>query len=684
MRPHHSLIATTALSLTASITGAQVAPPAHGIDVAGMDPTTVPGDDFYRYANGGWLKTATIPPDQATWGNFQQLRQATLERTRALMEDAENGNAAAATTERKVGDYYASFLDEATIERKGLAPLRAELDAVAAITDSSGFARFVGATQRIDVDPMNNTNFHTEHLFGLWVAPGFEDPGRYWPYMLQGGIGLPDRQYYLDAGPGMDEIRAEYRTHIAALLNAAGMADAEAKAERIFELEKKIAEAQESRVDSEDVAKANNPWARADFAVKAPGFDWAAYFDAAGLEDQQTFIVWQPAAIAGIAEIVSETPLDLCKDYLAYHLLNHYAPYLPAAFAEQSFAFYGKVLSGTPEQSARWKRAVAATNAALGEAVGRLYVERYFPPEAKAAAETMVENIIAAWRRRIDALDWMAPATKAEAQKKLAALYIGIGYPEKWRDYADLAVVNGDALGNVMRSELFEYRYWTARLGRIVDRKLWTMDPQTVNAVNLPLQIALNFPAAILQPPFFDPKAPTAANYGGIGAVIGHEISHSFDNQGAKFDARGALRNWWTKADFAHFQASADRLVTQYDAYAPFPDLHVNGRLTLGENIADLAGISSSHDAWVMSLGEKAAPEDSGFSGEQQFFLSFAQIWRTKYREAAERRQILTNEHAPGPYRAATVRNLNAWYPAFDVKPGETLYLTPHDRVQVW
>jgi len=657
-------------------------PVAHGIDAAGIDRSVKPGDDFFSYANGSWIKKTEIPADQAGWGSFSQLREATTLRNRALMEAAEK--AKPGTAARKVGDYYASFMDGAKIEGAGLAPLKSELDAIAAIADASGVARQLGASQRIDVDPLNNTNFYTDHLFGLWVAPGFNDPGHYTPYLLQGGLGLPDREYYLADNAKMADIRAKYLAHIVAVLKLEGVADGDARAQKIFDLEKTIAGAQESRTDSEDILKANNAWTREDFAAKAPGFDWAAYFEAAGLSKQNNFIVWQPGAVTVLAKIVAATPVEVWKDYLAYHEVNRYSPFLPKAFADENFDFYGHILSGTPQQRDRWKRAVDATNAALGDAMGQLYVKRYFPPAAKAKALVMVNAIRAALERRIDALDWMSPETRAKAKEKVAALYVGIGYPEHWRSYAGYDVVEGEALGNQLRSELFDYHYWTRRLGAPVDRSQWSMTPQTVNAVNLPLQNALNFPAAILQRPFFDAAAPTAVNFGGIGVTIGHEISHSFDNQGAEFGAQGELTNWWTKADFDHFTASAERLAQQYDTYKPFPDLAVNGHLTLGENIADLGGLSASHDAWVASLHGKQAPKAFGFTGEQQFFLSYGQVWRTKLREAALRRQILTNEHAPGQYRAANVRNVDAWYKAFAVKPGQGLYLAPKDRVRIW
>ncbi|HEX3673086.1 MAG TPA: M13 family metallopeptidase [Rhizomicrobium sp.] len=665
------------------------APPAlaatgHGIDTAIMDKSVAPGDDFFAYATGTWTKDTQIPADQAGWGAFSVLRELANKRTAELIEDAAKENPAPGSEKAKIGDFYASYMDEAGIEAKGLAPLKPELAAIGAIKNKKELARAIGSATRADVDALNNTNFYTENLFGVWVAPGFADSAHYTPYLMQGGLGIPSRDYYLTDNPKMAAVRDAYKAHIATVLKLAGFTDAGAKAQAIFDLEMKIAAAQESIVDSQDVVKANNPWARGDFTRKAPGLDWDAFFAGAGLSKTQGFIVWQPRAFTGIAKLVSDAPLDTWKAYLAFHRINHFSAYLPKAFSDERFAFYGKTLSGTPQQRDRWKRAVDVTNAAMGDAIGKLYAAKYFSPVAKARAQAMVKNIIAAWGKRIDALDWMTPETKAKAKEKLFALYVGIGYPETWRDYSGLTVVKGDAIGNAERSELFDYHRSISRIGAPVDEHEWSMEPQTVNAVNLPLQNALNFPAAILERPFFDAGANDAYNYGAIGSVIGHEISHTFDNQGAEFDAHGRLFNWWTKADFTHFEASGDALVAQFSAYKPFPDLAVNGRQTLGENIADLAGLSASYDAWRVSLGGNPAPPDQSFTGDQQFFLAYDQSREQKSRDAALRQQVLTDVHAPAMYRALTVRNLDAWYPAFDVKPGQKLYLAPKDRVRVW
>ena len=495
---------------------------------------------------------------------------------------------------------------------------------------------------------------------------------------------MPDRDYYLDPAPRMADIRAKDQAHVEKMLTLAGVPDAAARAARIFALEKKIAAAHASREDSEDVLKGNNHWARADFKAKAPGLDWDAYFGAAGLGSQASFVVWQPGAVTGLAALVGSEPLDTWKEYLAFRALSRAATFLPKAFVDEQFAFYGTTLTGAPKLRDRWKRGVSVTDAALGEAVGRLYVTKYFPPSEKARAEEMVRNEIAAFAARIDRLDWMAPQTKARAKAKLAVLKVGVGYPDKWTDYSGLEVVKGDALGNARRASLFRTARALARLGKPVDRGEWVMNPQLVNAVNLPAMNAMNFPAAMLQPPYFDPKRPAVMDYGASGSVIGHEISHSFDDQGALFDAEGRLKNWWTKEDFEHFTASAQALIRQYNAYRPFPDLAVNGKLTVSENIADVAGLAAAYDAYRISHGGKEAPAWRGVSGDQQFFIAFAQSWRTKFREAALRQRIVIDSHAPAEYRADTVRNLDAWYPAFDVKPGQKLYLAPKDRVKVW
>jgi endothelin-converting enzyme/putative endopeptidase len=660
------------------------AKPVHGIAVANIDRSVQPGDDFYHYANGEWIKRTVIPPDRAGVGVFTALGDLTNKRTAALIEEAAKAKAPAGSSTAKIADLYNAYMDEAGIEAKGLAPLKPHVDAIAAIKDKHELAHALGETLRADVDALNNTNFHTPNLFGLWVAPGFNDSEHYAAYLLQGGLELPDREYYLSDAASMRDARTKYVAHVAMMLKLAGFTDTDTRAKRIFDLEHAIAEKHTTLAENDDIHKANNTWKPADFDAKAPGLEWAEYFRGAGLSQQKEFTVWQPTAFTAEAALVASEPLETWKDWLAYHMIEDHAGALPKALSDESFAFYGKTLSGTPQRRPRWQRGVFLVDRWLGDAVGKIYAERYFPPEAKAKAQEMVANITAAFRKRIESLDWMAPATKAEAQAKLSTLYVGIGYPEHWHDYSAFEVKAGDAFGNLWRGGLFEYHREIGRLGAQVDRKEWSMSPQTVNAVNLPLQNALNFPAAILQPPFFDPKAPAAVNYGAIGTVIGHEISHTFDSEGSAFDSKGRVRNWWTESDLEHFNAATAKLAAQYDTYKPFPDLSINGKQTLAENIADVAGVAASYDGYRASLGGKPGPEQQGFTSDQQFFLAFAQDYGSKTRDAALRAQVMGDSHSPGQYRAATVRNIDAWYDAFKVKPGEKLYLAPQDRVRIW
>ncbi len=659
-------------------------PQGPAVNLSYMDRTVRPGDDFYQYADGDWIRRTEIPADREATSPALPLADETDKRVAGLIAEAAKSGAPAGDKSRKIADLYHSFIDEASIEAKGLKPLQPHLDAVAAIHNERELARALGETLRADVDALNNTNFHTPNLFGLWVAPGFNEVEHYTAYLMQGGLELPDREYYLSDSVAMRDIRTKYQTHIAMMMKFAGFNDTKTRAARVVALEHAIAEKHISLAENDDIHKANNTWTQGDFAAKAPGLDWAEYFRGAGLTKQKSFIVWQPSAFTGESALVASTSLETWKDWLAYHLIESHAIALPKAFSDEHFAFFGKILSGTPEERARWKRGVDLVSDFLGDDVGQLYAKRYFPPESKAEVEAMVTNIKAAFRRRIDGLSWMNPATKAEAQAKLDTLYVGVGYGESWHDYSNYEVNADDLFGNLWRARLSEYHRQVARLGASIDRKEWSMTPQTINAVNLPLQNALNFPAGILQPPFFDPQAPAAANYGSIGAVIGHEISHTFDNLGSSFDSKGRVRNWWTPEDLAHFEAATAKLAAQYDTYKPFPDLALNGKQTLGENIADLGGLAAAYDAYHASLAGQAASAPEGLSGDQQFFLAFAQSWAEKDRDAALREQVLTDGHSPGRYRALEVRNVDAWYASFEVQAGEKLYLAPTDRVRIW
>jgi putative endopeptidase len=669
-------LAFAAAVCTSAMAAGQDSRPAPSAAV--VSATVQPGDDFFSYVNGDWVARTEIPADRAAWGATSVMADEVNARVLKLIEGVA-ANPKASAEEKKVAAFYSSYMNEAAIEAKGAAPLQAMLAKIAAIKDKAALQQAIGASLRADVDPLNATNFFTENLFGIWVAQGLTEPNRNTAYVLQGGLGMPDRAYYLTDSPKMADLRAKYQQHIAAMFTLAGISEADARAARVMALEMAIAKAHASREDSADVQKANNPWTLQDFASKAPGIAWPAFFKAAGLGDQNKFIVWHPGAVTGAAALVASADLASWKDFLAFHTINHAAPTLSKAFVDQRFAFYGKALSGTPEQLARSKRALAATSGALGEPVGHMYVDKYFPAEHKAKVRQMTENIIAAFSKRIDKLDWMAPATRAQAHAKLKSLYVGIGYPDKWHSYAALQVVQGDAFGNAQRAEAFRTATQFAKLHQKVDHTEWAMTPQTVNAVNMPMQNAINIPAGYLQAPFFDPAASDAQNYGAIGTTIGHEVSHSFDDQGAQFDAQGRLRDWWTAEDLAHFKAASSKLVAQYSAYKPFPDLAVNGTLTLSENLADLAGMGAAYDAYRAATGDKA-----NAASDRDFFIGNALKNRNKLREPALRQRILSDGHSPSQYRAATARNLDAWYQAFDVKPGQSLYLAPADRVRVW
>jgi endothelin-converting enzyme/putative endopeptidase len=655
-----------------------------GIAVSSMESSIRPGDNFYLYANGDWIKRTVLPPDRTSLGVFNVLADRSNERVASIIEGLSKSNPATGSDQKRIGDLYHSYMDEAAIEKNGAAQLKSHLVEISSIHNQRDLARALGLTLRADVDALNNTNFHTMNLFGLWVAPSFNDSDHYTAYLLQGGIALPDRSYYLTDSDHMKDVRTKYQQHVTTMFRLGGFDQPEMRAARVIALEHAIAEKHLSLAENEDIHKANNTWAPADFESKAPGLDWKEFFHAAGLDHQTSFIVWQPTAFTGEASLVSSTPIDTWKDYLAFHLMETYASGISRSFADERFDFSGKILTGATQQRPRDIRAIQIVNGWLGDAVGQIYAQKYFSPEAKQQVEDLVANLIAAFRQRLESITWMAPATKTEALAKLSALRVSVGYPEKWRSYNDLEIKADNLFGNLWHSSLFEYRYQLSRIGQPVDRSEWTMEPQTVNAVNLPLHNALNFPAAILEPPFFDPKAPAAANYGSIGSIIGHEISHTFDSEGAAFDSKGRVRNWWTPEDFAHFKAATSVLAAQYDTYKPFPDLSVNGHQTLGENIADVAGIAAAFDAYHASLKGSPAPLVDHLTGDQQFFIAFAQSWGTKIRDNALRQRVLTDPHAPDMYRAATVRNIDGWYAAFNVKPADKLYLAPDDRVRIW
>ncbi|WP_346836790.1 M13 family metallopeptidase [Microbulbifer sp. SAOS-129_SWC] len=655
-----------------------------GIDISAMDKSVQPGNDFYRYANGNWMKTTKIPDDRSSTGSFMEAFNATEKHRAELIAKLVKEKHPAGSNDARIANFYHAYMDTAAINAAGMKPVQADLARYAAIKDKDQLSSVLGANLRVDVDPLNATHFWTENLFGLFVTQGLATPGEVLPYVLQGGLGMPEREYYLSDDPKMQELRKAYRAYIETLLKKAGIDHAAERAERIFALETKIAKAHVSRADSEDFAKSSAVWSRSDFDKKAPGIDWQAFFKAAGLGQQQRFAAYHAGSIPALAALVASEPLQSWKDWLAFHQINSHADVLPEAIDKAHFAFYGTTLSGTPKQRSRDKRALSALDRYLGDAVGEAYVAEYFPASAKAKVKAMTTQIIDAFGRRVKALDWMAPSTKKEALAKVNSLVVGVGYPDTWRSYSNYHVDPDNAYANEVNGEKVKTAQQMAKIGKPQDKGEWWMNAQIVNAVNLPVQNALNFPAGILQPPFFDPNADDAYNYGAVGAVIGHEISHSFDNNGAAFDSTGAMRNWWTKADFARFAKQGEALAKQFDSYKPFPDLHINGKLTLGENIADVAGLAAAYDAYKASLHGKKAPVIDGLTGDQRFFIAFAQTWATKMRDKALRQRIATDGHAPGMYRALTVRNLDAWYKAFNVKPGDALYLAPDQRVKVW
>ncbi|MEP6868094.1 MAG: M13 family metallopeptidase [Novosphingobium sp.] len=654
-----------------------------GIDTAAMDKTVKPGDQFYLYANGNWMKKTEIPADRSSIGGFYIADQQTEKQLGDLIADINKGDPAPDSDAGRIKALYSAYLDAKAIDAAGMNPVKADLARFAAITDIKSLSRVLGEQLRADVDPLNSTNFRTENLFGIFVTQALAG-GEVMPYVLQGGLGMPEREYYLSADPKMADLRTKYRAYITQLLTDAGVPDADARAKRIFDLEMKIATAHMTREQSEDFQHSATEWTRADFATKAPGIDWEQLFAGAHLPTQHKFAAYHAAAIPRLSALVASQPLEAWKDWLTFHQINSNADVLTSKLDADHFAFYGTALQGTAQQRPRDKRALAAINSVLGDALGRLYVQKYFPASARSEIQSMVGNIKAAFATRIDGLKWMAPATKKEAIEKVRTIEVGVGYPDTWADYSAFTVAPDNAYANFVNGQKVRYAQQLAKIGKPLNKREWWMNAQLVNAVNLPVQNALNFPAAILQRPFFDPRADAAYNYGAIGAVIGHEISHSFDNNGAAFDATGAMRNWWTPTDLAKFKQAGQALAGQFDSYEPFPGTHVNGKLTLGENIADVAGLAVALDAYHASLKGKEAPVIEGYTGDQRFFIAYAQCWATKMRDEALRARLATDGHSPGMYRALTVRNLDAWYRAFDVQPGDKLYLAPDKRVKVW
>jgi predicted metalloendopeptidase len=638
------------------------------------------GDDFFAYANEAWLRDTRIPPGMDRWNARTEIDALVRRQLIALLDDA--ASAAPGTLARKVADFHAAFLDGNAIEARGNAPLTPLLDSIERVRDRAALTALLGRWLAADVDPLNWGDYRSAHPLGLAVEPGIHGESTNLAFLVQGGLGLPDREPYLGTAPGMQALRDRYVDYVGHQLALAGFDRAQRRARGVMALETAIARTHAPREVSANDRNADHRWTRADFARRAPGLDWSAFFTAAGLGERNEFIVWQPTAVTGLAALVASEPLAHWKDYLRFHVVHRHADVLPRAFAEQAVAFQQALTYAPPP--ARGARAVAATQAAMGEALGRIYVERHFPPERKAQVEAIVANVVAAFTARVERATWMSPETRARALGKLRTLYFGIGYPERWQDYDDLAVDAGDAFGNLRRAAARDYRRALARLGAPVDRRQWWIAPQAVGAVLVFQQNAYNFPAAFLQPPKFDPAASEASNYGAIGAIAGHEISHFVDLLGADWDAEGRYGRWWSAEDVARFEAEAGKLVHQVSGYTPFPDLAVSGERTRTESVADLGGLAAAFDAHRRALGARAADTAYVRQQDREFFIGFARGWRGVMTDAALRAYLAGDSHAPERYRIAIVRNLDAWYDAFGVMPGQRLYLEPAARVRIW
>ena len=637
-----------------------------GFDLSGMDKSVQPGDDFYAYANGTWAKNTEIPADKSNYGMFIALADLSQVRTREILDVAKGD------PNSMIGRAYAAYLDAAAVEAKGLAPIQPWLAKIRAV-DKPGLAKLLAEADRSGI----------QHFFGGYVGQDDKNPDVYIYTLFQGGLGMPDRDFYLKENERNTKLQAAYLTHLQNVLTLAGEQDAAARAKAIYDFEKQVATVHWDKNDSSDATKVYNKMTVAQLAQAAPGFDWQSFIRGVGV-NEDSVLVSQPSAFTGEAKLLADAPIAVIRDMLIVRSLDGFSGVLPDAVAQESFSFYGTALSGTPQMQERWKRAVDFTTNNMGEAVGQDYVAKYFPPETKAAMDVLVKNVLAALDTRIGGLTWMQPATKVKAKKKLANFTTKIGYPDRWKDYSKLEIRGDDLFGNALRSNQFAHDDNISRLGGPIRRWEWGMTPMEVNAYANFGMNEIVFPAAILQPPFFDPHADAAINYGGIGAVIGHEISHHFDDQGAKYDETGKLADWWTPADVAAFEAAGKALIAQYDAYEVLPGEKLDGTFTLGENIGDLAGLTIAYDAYKKSLGGKEAPVIDGLTGDQRFFLGWAQVWRRNYREQNLSQRITTDPHSPSIQRSWVSRNLDPWYKAYQIKEGQKLYLAPKDRVRIW
>ena len=664
------------LALALSFAGfAAHAQPVSGVDTAGFDAAVRAQDDLFGAGNGGWVKKTEIPADKSRFGTFDQLGDLSDTRLRSIVEALAAAKQKPGSTDQKVADYYRAFINTAAIDKAGLAPLQARLASIDAIKTRSELAAWLGSAQGVMNLPI---------LIGM--EPDAKDPGVNLTQAVQGGLGLPDRDYYLLTDDArLAKARAAYEVYLTQIASLSGDKAAADTARQVMALELALARAHWAKVELRDPVKGYNPMTPAQLAAAAPGLDWTAFFKAAQLGGIDRLSVGQPSTTTAVAKLVADAPLTQWQAYLRLHLIDSVAAVLPKAYRDASFAFHAQALGGATAEKARWKQGIDDVNGALGEAVGKAYVSRYFPPASKARMQTLVGNLLAAFGESIDGLSWMAPATKAAAQAKLAKYTTKIAYPDSWRDYGKLVVSPGDALGNRQRAARFEFERQAAQAGRPVDRAEWGMTPQTVNAYYNPALNEIVFPAAILQPPFFDAAADDAVNYGGIGAAIGHEISHGFDDQGSQYDGDGKLRNWWSDADRAAFDAIGAKLVAQYEAYEPLPGKHLNGKLTLGENIADLSGLQIAFKAYQRSLGGKPAPVIKGMTGEQRFFYGWAQVWRAKTRDEMALRLLTIDPHSPPNFRVnGSAVNHDGFHVAFGTKPGDGMFKAPSERLRIW
>ena len=651
-----------------------------GVDLTSLDKAVKAGDNFFLHVNGGWLKTAEIPADRASTGSFQDLQILSETRLKTIVADLEKKRSGLTAEERKLRDLYDSFVDTAAIEARGLEPVQKDLDYLAGLKTLDDVAHAMGSIK-----------LSTVSIYNIGIGIDDKNPDNYSVNLNQGGLGMPDREYYLSSDAAIVKTREAYRKYLADMISLGGMSDAAARADRVLALETEIAKVSWSRADRRDADKIYNPMPASALKTLAPDFAWDAFLSEGAIPlkkpdgSERYVIVAEKTAFGPLAVIFKNTPVSTWRDYLIVHYLHTFSAYLPKRFDDLAFSFYGTVLTGNTKQLDRETRAVRLLDRQMGEALGKLYVARYFPRDAKAKADLLVSNLLKAYEADIQTLDWMGPATRAKALEKIHQFTPKIGYPSKWRDYSALQVVRGDPAGNAQRAGMFEWNRDVARINKPVDRSEWGMTPSTINAYYNPSFNEIVFPAAILQAPFFDPEADDAVNYGAIGAVIGHEISHGFDDQGSKYDGKGVFQDWWTKEDRANFDARTAVLVKQYDAFEPLPGLHVKGQNTLGENIADTAGLAIALKAYRLSLGGKPAPVIDGYTGDQRLFLSFGQVWRTKMRENAIRTQTMSNEHTVAEFRViGPTRNQDGWYEAFDVKPGEKYFLPPSERVRIW